>query len=261
MRVRQRRQGRVRAIRAARRSAGWWACAVDRHRQRDGGVDVGGAVWLLEAPASAAVPGDGGVDVAVQVGVVGVDELPGGRRRRRGARRRGSCGRLIVGTRRRGCRAAPTPAPSGRRATGRRRPRRSRTGRRARRRTRRPRARRSSPVHVSTPTWRLLVDVDDGGGGAFAADVDADPYPLAAVKCVVAGAGLPGAGGQPRADGGCPLVAVVAAVRDLGDGFALLVERVRGDPRQTPSDAEFLIAANPHGCWLCGEWSVSGSNR
>ena len=48
--------------------------AVDRHRERDDGVDVGRAVGLLEPPAAPGVAGDGGVDVRVEVGVVGVDE-------------------------------------------------------------------------------------------------------------------------------------------------------------------------------------------
>jgi hypothetical protein len=48
---------------------------VDGHRERDGGVDVGGAVWFLEPPAAACVACDGGVHVMVEVGIVGMDEL------------------------------------------------------------------------------------------------------------------------------------------------------------------------------------------
>ena len=48
------------------------------------------AVGLLEPPASAGVAGDGGVDVALRSGSSGWTSRRG-RRRRRGARRRGSC--------------------------------------------------------------------------------------------------------------------------------------------------------------------------
>jgi hypothetical protein len=46
---------------------------VDRHRERDDGVDVRRAVWALEAPAAAGVASNSGVDVGVQVRIVGMD--------------------------------------------------------------------------------------------------------------------------------------------------------------------------------------------
>jgi hypothetical protein len=86
----------------------------------------------------------------------------------------------------------------------------------ARRRRRRSQARQRVPPVVRRPQSRqrfgivlisivedlaadvqLVVEPDDGGGGAFAADVDADPDTLSGLDPGRADTLLPGAGGEP----------------------------------------------------------------
>jgi hypothetical protein len=69
---------------------------------------------------------------------------------------------------------------------------------------------------------QVLVDPHDGAGRPLAADVDADPDPLAWAERRQPSARLPGSGGKPGADLRRPLVAVVAPIRDLCNGLVLL---------------------------------------
>ncbi len=68
---------------------------------------------------------------------------------------------------------------------------------------------------------QLFVDPDDGGCGAFAADIDTDPDVFAVVEVRLADAGLPGAGGEPGAFADAPAAGVELRESSVRNSAAL----------------------------------------